>query len=276
MTGWELYESRRAIDGNLRRQAVERRTVKRINRRLPDNLSYTMVDVYPPENGYNIVSDDFQMESYIQDVAIINDRDKFNIKTIISMPGDDITLGSLIFWMDSFWLVTERDSNTTLYTKATLTQCNHLLKWVDKASGKIIEQWSVISDSSDSGVSHDSDRAMRFGDTQIHMVICKNEFTQAFGREDRFLIDDIDAPHKLSFNISRPMKMWANGMDNRLYDFVLEESSATEDDNHELGVADYYKYFSRNGEEPVFPTTDPQDNNTTEEDKPQSGKKVWL
>ncbi|MCD8206982.1 MAG: hypothetical protein LUD72_03495 [Bacteroidales bacterium] len=81
---------------------------------------------------------------YTQNVAII-DSDNLNEKTIISMPSEDIILGSLVIWMNEHWLVTERDANTTVYTRAKLLQCNHLLKWVAE-DNNIIEQWSVFDD----------------------------------------------------------------------------------------------------------------------------------
>lgn len=54
--------------------------------------------------------------------------------------------GNIIYWDGNYWIVEERDANTTIYTKAKLRQCNHLLKWVDPESKQIIEQWCYIED----------------------------------------------------------------------------------------------------------------------------------
>ena len=48
-------------------------------------------------------------------------------------------------WMDNYWLITERDADTTVYTRAKMIQCNHLLKWVSD-DNTIHEQWCIIED----------------------------------------------------------------------------------------------------------------------------------
>ena len=82
--------------------------------------------------------------SFQQNVAIIN-SDNLNEKYIFSLPDEDIRHGDLIEWMDNHWLVTERDANTTVYTRAKLLQCNYLLKWVSE-DHIVHEQWCVIED----------------------------------------------------------------------------------------------------------------------------------
>lgn len=145
MTAWAAYEARADVHGRTRRQTALRREIHDLNKRVPDTLSYHTVEMFDCFHGYNI--SDRQMQSkymFDQNVAIIN-SDNLNEKFIISMPGEDIQNGSLVHWMDQHWLVTERDANTTVYTKAKLLQCNYLLKWVT-VDGDIIEQWCVVED----------------------------------------------------------------------------------------------------------------------------------
>lgn len=112
------------------------------------------------------------------------------------------------------------------------------------------------------------------GDSRIAMTIARNELTVNFNRECRFLIDDPDSKHKLSYLLTKPLKLGGTFNNEGVFKFVLQEVTATEDDNHELGIADYYKYFPKtninNGEPPV----ESEDNTTNETGKP--GKKVWL
>lgn len=129
MSVWNIYESRmHTIRGGSKWNAYKRRAVHDIMTHLPDNLSYT----------------DVTIDDIAQTVAIIN-SDNLNEKTILSLPGEDIRHGGLVHWMDNYWLVTERDANTTLYTRAKLLQCNYLLKWVTE--DKVIhEQWCCVED----------------------------------------------------------------------------------------------------------------------------------
>lgn len=128
MSVWDLYKSRIDARGTTKRDVYKKRAIRNINKRVPDNLSYTEVTI----------------DDVSQYVAIIN-SDNLNEKTILSMPGEDIRHGGLVYWMDNHWLVYEKDANTTLYTRGKLLQCNYLLKWVSE-DGVIHEQWCVVED----------------------------------------------------------------------------------------------------------------------------------
>lgn len=144
MGAWDIYQNRIMAHGSTKHDATYIREARFVESRLPDNLSYHQALVYPSEYCYNIKEEPNASQSFYQDVAIIN-SDNLNEKTMISMPGDDIFLGSLIYWMNDYWLVAERDSNATVYVKTKLLQCNHILKWLTE-DNKIIEQWCVVED----------------------------------------------------------------------------------------------------------------------------------
>ena len=125
---WDSYQQRINIFGDTQRDTTLSREQIRLRNYLPKNLSFHTA----------IVND---ME---QQVAIIN-SDNLNEKTIISLPGEDLTNGSLVRWMDNYWLITEKDANVTVYAKCKMLQCNHLLKWV--SDDKVVrEQWCIIED----------------------------------------------------------------------------------------------------------------------------------
>lgn len=144
MSVWDTYKARLDIQGNTKREAAFRRETRMLNSRLPDSLSYHTAIIFDPEHGFNITSEEMAGAAIEQNVAIIN-SDNLNEKYIYSMPGEDIQNGSLVHWMDNYWLVTERDANTTVYTRAKLLQCNYLLKWVSDED-LICEQWCVVED----------------------------------------------------------------------------------------------------------------------------------
>lgn len=104
------------------------------------------------------------------------------------------------------------------------------------------------------------------GDSRIAMTITKNEHTVKFNRENRFLIDDPDSEHKLAYILSKPLKLGRAYNGKGAFKFVLQEVTATEYDNHELGIADYYNYFPE--EHVIEVNPDNKDENT--------GKRVWL
>lgn len=144
MNVWDSYETRIETLGGTKRGTSKKREIRYIHNKLPDNLSYQLVTLFDPAHTYNIESTEMQNAAVEQNVAIIN-SDNLNEKYIFSMPGEDIECGSIIHWMDNYWLVDEKDANTTLYTRAKLLQCNYLLRWVNN-NDEICEQWCMIED----------------------------------------------------------------------------------------------------------------------------------
>lgn len=57
---------------------------------------------------------------------------------------------------------------------------------------------------------------------------------------------------------------------------MLQEVTATEYDNHELGIADYYKYFPKPAD-PVEEAIKEAESKTGKEGEDETeGKKVWI
>ena len=83
------------------------------------------------------------------------------------------------------------------------------------------------------------------GDSRISVQLAKNKHTNVLNRENRFLIDDDDSPHKLAYLLTKPFKRGGVYNGEGTFKFVLQEVTATEYDNHELGIADYYIHFPK-------------------------------
>lgn len=269
MDVWSTYQNRIAVRGGNKYGASLTNEIRTLERKLPDSLSYHNVEIFPQEYSYNIDSDTSIEHRVFQNVAIIN-SDNLNEKTIISMPSEDIRLGSLVHWMDNYWIVIERDANTTVYTRAKLLQCNHLLKWITPEK-EILEQWCIIEDGTKylTGELEDQHFVVTRGDSRISMQISRNDYTVRLDRENRFLIDDDDTPHKLAYLLTKPLKEGLTYNNEGTFKFVLQEVTATEYDNHELGIADYYRYFPKNA--PEIP-----ENDGDKKDAADEGKKVWI
>lgn len=234
MNAWDIYKSRIEAHGGDKRNATLLRESRTLRLNLPDSLSY-----------HSVTIDD---ES--QNVAIIN-TDNLNEKYIYSLPGENVKHGGLVHWKDNYWLITERDANDTVYVRGKMIQCNHLLRWIDE-DGILREQWCIIEDGTKylTGEYEDRNFVVTRGDSRIAMTISRNQDTIKFDRERRFLIDDPDSPHKLAYLLTKPLKLGSTYNNEGVFKFVLQEVTATDDDNHVLGIADYYKYFPR---EPLKP-----------------------
>lgn len=251
MDVWELYQSRINAKGGTKRNAALQREVRMLNTKLPDGLSY-----------HGVTIDDVERQ-----VEIIN-TNNLNIKLIHSMPGEDIKCGSIVAWMGYHWLVIERDANSEINTRAKMRQCNYLLKWINDRN-EICEQWCVVEDGTKylTGEIEDRNFVVTRGDSRMALIISRNIETLKFNRKCRFLIDDLDSSEQLAYTLSKPLKVGQVYNGKGVFGFVLQEVQTTDDDNLELGIADYYKHFNKDN----TPIVDVNKDQTTE-----TGKKEWL
>lgn len=272
MNVWDVYQDRMRARGITEREAKLKREVRTINNRLPGSLSYQEVTIYDLEHGYNLTAEGTTDGAITQSVAVIN-SDNLNEKTIISLPGEYITNGSLVKWMKNYWLVTERDANTTIYTCAKMIQCNFLLRWVSDED-KICEQWCIIEDGTKylTGEYEDRNFVVTRGDSRIAMTIARNCETVKLNRKNRFLIDDEDSPQPLAYLLTKPLKLGGSYNKEGVFKFVLQEITTTDNDNIELRIADYYKHFPRE----TTDDTDGDSSASTDDSAESAGKKVWL
>lgn len=248
---WSVYDTRLNAHGATRRDALLKRGSRSLDKKLPSSLSYHVADIDGEE----------------RQVAIIN-SDNLNMKTICSLPGEDIRHGSCVKWMDNTWLVIERDANNELYTKAIMRQCNYLLRWVSVVNDQphIYEQWCIVEDGTKymTGEYGDNDFVLNRGDSRIQLILPRDERTLQLGREKRFIIDDYGVDEPLAYRLTKPLKLGANFNGNGVLSFVLTECNVEEDDNIKLHIADYYTYFPRVAEQTTPAAADPNE------------RKVWI
>lgn len=259
MSVWDAYENRVTTRGDTLRELSLNREVQMLSKKISESLS-----------GHTVTIDQERCE-----VAIVN-SDNLDEKSIYSLDKSIIKGGSLVQWMDSFWLVVEQDANNEVYTKAKMRRCNHLLKWID-SEGVIHQQWCIIEDGTKylTGEYEDRQFIVTRGDSRISMTISRNEHTVKFSRKNRFLIDDPDSESKLSYMLTKPLKVGNIYDGEGVYCFVLQEVVSTDNDNHELGIADYYKYFvKQSGSESDVNNMKPVIN--PEETLGEDGRQVWL
>lgn len=260
MSAWDTYESRIKSHGDTKRDVMLKRTKHMHSSKMLDNLSY-----------HTVLLDNDELN-----VAIVN-SDNLNEKMIYVQNSGVIKCGDVVSWMNNQWLITEYDANTEVYVRAKMQQCNYLLKWIDD-TGKICEHWCIIQDGTKylTGEYEDRNFVVTRGDTRITMTISKNSDTTKLNRSNRFLIDDpdIDSREKLSYELTKPLKVGHVYDTGGVFSFVLQETASTEYDNHELGIADYYKFFPREASNDISsnrPSVISPDNSTD-----NNGRKVWL
>ena len=139
MSSWDLYQKRLNVRGVTKREELYKREVRYLQNKIPENLSYKLLDVYGQDSTYNITK-----QTATQQEMVVIDSDNLEEKYLYSMPEADIENGALVYWHDCYWIVTERDANEDVYVRAKMVQCNFLLRWLHH--GSIMEQWCRIED----------------------------------------------------------------------------------------------------------------------------------
>lgn len=256
MNQWDSYDSRISLCGHTSRDRTKYNLMNRLSRQIPSILSYHDVDIDGEERS----------------IVIIN-SDNLNQKTLCSLPGEDIRHGALVEWQNNRWIVTERDANTEIYTKCIMLQCNYLLRWIN-SSGEIVERWCVVEDGTKylTGEYSDAFFVATRGDSRISVTLQKDDETIALNRDSRFIIDDYKTPDPLAYRLTKPFKLGGSFDDNGVVIFVLTECNTEYDDNLELHIADYYKYFPREDSDDTVVNTNSTQVDTGEE----SGRRGWI
>ena len=98
------------------------------------------------------------------------------------------------------------------------------------------------------------------GDSRLSLILPRNEKTIKLDRNNRFLIDDEAKEIKTAYALTKPLMVSSVYGNKGVFAFVLQEVVSTDDDNHLLGIADYYKHFPKEDVDP----------------NPTPGKKVWI
>jgi hypothetical protein len=214
-------------------------------------------------------------------VAII-DSSAYTTKKIYSFPGEKLPHGALVEWEDSLWLITEVDAHDEVYASGKMTRCNYYLQWLTD-SGEAIGRWCVVSDGTQSMTGEDNSDVMSIGDARVFVVVGKDEETSRLKRGKRFLIDDPDADTSLAFEITKTNKLYNLYNGRGVYRFVMSESNVTDNDNLELGIADYYKQSTKSESAAASSSgieatqlIDNGSNTSGSTANSTSGRKVWL
>lgn len=227
MDPWTTYTARLDSGGDESHTTSLDHNRSAIQRRIKANLSYK--------------------QAFIGDKEIylaVTDSDELNTKNVYSMPGEDLPHGAVIRWADSMWLITERDAHRELYTKGVMKQCNYILKWIN-TDGDVVSRWCIVEDGTKYLIGEKSEDMMSVGDARIAVTIGKDPETSQLNRGRRFLIDDLDSNDVLAYQITKPNKLYNIYNGAGVFRFILSEVNATDDDNKELRIADYYNWKPR-------------------------------
>ncbi|MDR2357869.1 MAG: hypothetical protein LBD92_07305 [Oscillospiraceae bacterium] len=238
---WRLYGARihadTLTDGVTPRDENVARLKSDIRILLPSNPAYKSVEARGPE-------DDAWRE---MDLAVIS-SDDLTLKYLRTMPGDTIKAGEIVRFADAYWLVTDEDSDSEIYQKAVMQRCNYILKFRDD-TGTAVERYCVIVSNLRYQMGEHTRDMLTVGNTHLQLFVSKDSKTRQISRKTRFIVDDIDAHEKLTFEVTMPDRVTGIINGHGIYKFMVQETPAEDGDDMALMVPDNSEY------EPNDPST---------------------
>lgn len=114
-------------NGSGRRERMIAKGIHDMNLQGPDHPSYKSVTIDDEPRYLNIIS------------ATVT-----NQKIIHTRPGEDISLGSIVYWSGSHWLITERDAETEITVRGKIEICQKEITWQDPDTLEIVKRWSTV------------------------------------------------------------------------------------------------------------------------------------
>lgn len=179
--------------------------------------------------------------------------DDYYTKKIKARPEDDLKLGDIVEWADSWWIVNTVDAESQIGAQGTMVQCNICLRW-QLPDGTIHEEYGWNKDVSKYSFGETGTTYMDTPQFTMKAIFQINSYTLTIRRGRRFLLGlHGDGLNPLAAEVSR-----VNGLTNL---YIYKEGTANENsglveitlhetqfnphtDNIELGVADYDESLS--------------------------------
>nr|DAQ62251.1 MAG TPA: head closure knob [Caudoviricetes sp.] len=129
-----------------------------------------------------------------KDLTILKTNDS-HVKKIKSRPNESFNTGQIVYWMDSYWLIKEVDTNNDIITNGKMVECNFVLYWQD-SSGNILNRHVYVEDFTKYSNGETGNSTITIGDNQYGVYIQIDEDTKKLKRGMRFAFDfeDSDEP----------------------------------------------------------------------------------
>lgn len=129
-----------------------------------------------------------------QDLTILKTNDS-HVKKIKSRPNENFNVGQIVYWMDSYWLIKEVDTNNDIITHGKMVECNFTLYWQDSL-GNILSRYVYVEDFTKYSNGETGNSTITIGDNQYGVYIQIDEDTKKLKRGMRFAFDfeDSDEP----------------------------------------------------------------------------------
>jgi len=218
------YQEMLNSHGSDRRERMIAKGIHDMNLQGPDHPSYKSVTIDDEPRYLNIIS------------ATVTDQ-----KIIRTRPGEDFTLGSIVYWGGSHWLITERDADSEITVRGKIQICQKEIPWQDPDTLEIISRWSTVEKPYYSNLSENNYMSSSNREFRIQMPF--DNYSSKLDLNKRLMLEIINDEPKI-YRITSVDQMTTrydyNGSQIGFLKINVEQDKYDKSvDNRELMVCDY-------------------------------------
>lgn len=223
MTRSEYREMLRA-DGPTQRDRIINKAIHDANHLAPISPSYKDVTIDDVPRKLNIISSTVM-----------------NQKIIHTLPGEDFTIGSIVYWSNSHWLITERDAEDDITVRGRIQICQKQIKWQDDSTSEIRSLWATVEKPYYSNL--EENKLMSYSTREFRIQMPFDEYSANLNIGKRLMLEIINGVPK-TYRITSVDQMTGridyNGEQVGFLSFNVEQDLYNpETDNAEKMICDY-------------------------------------
>lgn len=165
-----------------------------------------------------------------------------NQKIFHTVPGEDFTIGSIMEWSNSHWLITERDAEDEITVRGKIQICQKEIKWQDNTTGEIVARWATVEKPYYSNLKENNYITYSTREFRIQMPF--DEYSSKLNIDKRLMLEIINGEPK-TYRITSIDQMTGridyNNEQIGFLSFNIEQDLYNpETDNKELMICDYF------------------------------------
>ena len=116
-------------------------------------------------------------------------------KKIYTLPDENLSLGSIVLWNDSHWIVTEVDKDNDITTQGAIEMCNRQLTWQNVKTGEIHSRWATVQKPYYSNI--DENDVISTSSREFKVQMPYDEESSLIDVDKRFMLEIIAENQKL-------------------------------------------------------------------------------
>lgn len=218
------YRKMLKLNGPTQRDRIINKSIHDQNKLAPVSPSFKDVTIDDIPRKLNIIS------STVMDQKIIH-----------TLPGEDFSIGSIVYWSKSHWLITERDPEDEITVRGRIQICRKEIKWQDDNSHKIHSLWATVEKPYYSNL--EENKQMSYSTREFRIQMPFDEYSANLNIGKRLMleiINDVPKTYRITSVDQMTSRIDYNNEQVGFLSFNVEQDLYNpETDNAEKMICDY-------------------------------------